>query len=101
MEKTPKKLTLCFIFMGLIAFSGCAVFQNLGGGAESINYALASNGATVTASDYTSGHEPATAINGVISSEGWDDGEGHVFRSVSLRSVGGYVLDKYPPQWAY
>ena len=31
----------------------------------------------------------------------WDDGESFYYRSVPLRSVGGYVLDKYPPHWAY
>ena len=33
--------------------------------------------------------------------ESWDDGDGRLFRTVPLRSVGGYVLDKYPPHWAY
>ncbi|MYH60860.1 MAG: family 10 glycosylhydrolase [Caldilineaceae bacterium SB0675_bin_29] len=33
--------------------------------------------------------------------EGWNDGEGELYRTVPLRSVGGYVLDKYPPHWAY
>jgi hypothetical protein len=32
---------------------------------------------------------------------GWDDGAGDFFRTVTLRTVGGYVLDKYPPHWAY
>ena len=31
----------------------------------------------------------------------WDDGDGRLYRTVPLRSVGGYVLDKYPPHWAY
>ena len=31
----------------------------------------------------------------------WDDGAGEYYRSLKLRSVGGYVLDKYPPHWAY
>lgn len=31
----------------------------------------------------------------------WDDGDGRLYRNVPLRSVGGYVLDKYPPHWAY
>ena len=30
-----------------------------------------------------------------------DDGAGRLYRTVPLRSVGGYVLDKYPPHWAY
>ena len=32
---------------------------------------------------------------------GWDDGAGDYYRSRKLLSVGGYVLDKYPPHWAY
>ena len=32
---------------------------------------------------------------------GWNDGEGEFFRSIKLRSLGGYVMDKYPPLWAY
>ena len=32
---------------------------------------------------------------------GWDDGEGEFFTTRRLISVGGYVLDKYPPHWAY
>ena len=31
----------------------------------------------------------------------WDDGDGRLYRTVPLRSVDGYVLDKYPPHWAY
>ncbi len=31
----------------------------------------------------------------------WDDGDDFYYRSLPLRSVGGYVLDKYPPHWAY
>ena len=31
----------------------------------------------------------------------FDDGDGRLYRTVPLRSVGGYVLDKYPPHWAY
>lgn len=31
----------------------------------------------------------------------WDDGSELYYRSIPLRSVGGYVLDKYPPHWAY
>ena len=32
---------------------------------------------------------------------GWDDGEGEFFKTRRLLSVGGYVMDKYPPLWAY
>lgn len=32
---------------------------------------------------------------------GWDDGEGEFFTTRKLLSVGGYVMDKYPPLWAY
>jgi hypothetical protein len=33
--------------------------------------------------------------------EGYTDGEGEYYRTVTLRSLGGYVMDKYPPHWAY
>ena len=32
---------------------------------------------------------------------GWDDGDGEFFTTRRMLSVGGYVLDKYPPHWAY
>jgi hypothetical protein len=32
---------------------------------------------------------------------GFDDGEGVLYRTVPLRSVGGYRIDKYPPHWGY
>jgi len=76
--KTISKI-IAFCFIVIFAFSGCSAIKHLGGagaGAESINYALESNGAKVSASNYTSGHEPATAINGITSSEGWNEGEG-------------------------
>jgi peroxiredoxin len=73
------KQTLAFLFIGALIFSGCAIIQKLGeSGSDDnmVDYALSSNGATVSASNYTPGHSPLTAINGIISSEGWDDGEG-------------------------
>lgn len=30
-----------------------------------------------------------------------DDGQGEYFQTFKMLSVGGYVLDKYPPHWAY
>ena len=78
MKMSLRIMSFCVI-ISLTAFSGCAVVQKLGGlgtVGEPMNYALESNGAVAFASDYTSGHEPLTAINGVTSSEGWDDSEG-------------------------
>ncbi len=68
----------CLVII-MVVFPGCSVLQKLGGPGSSdelANYALASNGATVSVSNYTPEHSPLTAINGITSSEGWDDGEG-------------------------
>lgn len=70
---------ILYISICIILFSGCAVIQKLGGSGASedfANYALASNGGTVSASNYTPGYNPFTAINGITSSERWDEGEG-------------------------
>ncbi len=84
---------LFLLIMGLVAFSGCAVIQRLGGlgsTGQSVNYALADNGAAALASGYTPDHDPATAINGIKSSEGWDDGEGWENRFERRRPQGGW-----------
>lgn len=65
---------LFYVVIALVTFSGCAAILSSPG--ESVNYALASNGAVAFASNFTRGHDPSTAINGITSSEGWDDGEG-------------------------
>ncbi len=73
------RITSFCLIISVAVFSGCAAIQHLGesgSAAESANYALASNGSTVSASDYTSGHDPYTAVNGVTSSLEWDNGEG-------------------------
>ena len=77
MEASLRLAILCLI-ISLLLFSGCAVIQSLAPGsiAQPVNYALASNSAVVSASNYTPGHNPLTTINGITSSEGWDDGEG-------------------------
>lgn len=71
------KVVILYLAISLIA--GCAMMRRLGEvgqDTELANYALASNGATVSASNYTPGHNPFTAVNGITSSEDWDDGEG-------------------------
>ena len=75
MKMTLRGMSLCLI-ISLITFSGCAKLGGLGFAGAPVDYALASDGATAFASDYTPNHEPSAAINGVTSSEGWDDGEG-------------------------
>ncbi len=76
------KIAMIYLFMliiCLIVLSGCAIIQKFGGtGSDEnlANYALAGNGGTVSASNYTPDHSPLTAINGVTSSDGWDEGEG-------------------------
>ena len=62
--------------INLLVLSGCAVMQKLGGSTSPTDYALGINGATVVASNFTPGHSPSTVINGITSSDGWDDGEG-------------------------
>ena len=77
------------VLMSLFCVSSCILHQT----AEipiynippSVNYALASNGATVEASGSTHGHPAELAINGITDSSGWYEGEG--WESVlSLRS---------------
>ena len=72
----PSSVAVFFVILILVTFSGCAAIGGLGSSGESVNYALSSNGATAFASNYTPGHDPSSAINGVTASEGWDDGEG-------------------------
>ena len=77
--KTPSKGMIFCLAVILVILPGCAVVQKLGelgSTGEPVNYALASNGAAVFASNFTPGHDPYTTINGITSSEGWDDGEG-------------------------
>jgi len=31
----------------------------------------------------------------------WDDGEGVYFKSIKLKKLGGYRVDRYPPGWAF
>ena len=72
--KTISKRAILYFIISLAVFPGCAVIQKLGGAgstAELTNYALSDNGAMVSASNYTPGHDPFTAINGITSSEGW------------------------------
>lgn len=71
----------------IFVFVGCSVFQNFGSG-QGINYALAKNGATVTASNYTQGRDLYTVINGVTSSDSWDNGEGWECSFQRLRPEG-------------
>jgi len=70
------KMPKCLCVFLVIAFAGCAVVQNFRMAEAPTNYALASNGSIVTASGSTPGRDLFTVINGVISSENWDEGEG-------------------------
>lgn len=87
--KTMKGIILLFslLSINLISLYGCSIFGNLGG--EQINFALAKNGATVNASNYTPGRDPYTVINGITSSENWDNGEGWECRFTRRRPEGG------------
>ena len=58
----------------LVSLMGCA---SMGGGQISgINWALAKNGGSARAFSDDPEHPAATLINGVTSSEGWNEGEG-------------------------
>lgn len=91
------RLILILFSIGItILISGCAFLQNLTGSpSDSVNYALASNGAFVTASNSSPDRDITTVVNGVTSSEGWDDGEGWECRFTRRRpdNVGWSRLD--------
>lgn len=65
-------LVICASYFGCLA----EVMQQGTSGKRLVDYALAENGATVTASRSTSGHRPETVINGITSSDNWNKGEG-------------------------
>lgn len=89
--RTPLKGMVFCLAVILVTLPGCAVIGKLGATGEPVNYALASNGAAVFASNFTPGHDPYTTINGITSSEGWDDGEGWESRfSRRRRERGGW-----------
>jgi peroxiredoxin len=75
-----------FVF-NFIFLSGCAIFSKFGG--EQTNYALAKNGATVNASNFTQGKDLYTVINGITSSDNWDGGEGWECKFSRRRLEGG------------
>ena len=67
-------IAVCFSIVMLVSLLGCA---SMGGGQISgVNWALAKNGGKVTAFSEESEHPVSTLINGVTSSEGWNEGEG-------------------------
>ncbi len=82
-----KILLLILSALVVITLYGCSIFGSLSG--EQINFALASNGATVNASNYTPGRDPYTVINGITSSEDWDNGEGWECKFTRRRPEGG------------
>ena len=65
-------LVACMSYLGCLA----EVMQQGTSGARLVDYALAENGATVSASMSTSNHQPETIINGITSSDYWSKGEG-------------------------
>ena len=87
------------IVLILLLFMGCAGGSSLvdfvkAGGLETkglINLALASSGARVNVSKDNSSHPGATLINGVTSSENWDQGEGWETSYEGRFARGGYL----------
>ena len=85
-------LIAMLLWGGVGCVGGVAQFvdQADGSGAH-INYALLANGAKITASHATPGHEPETAFNGVVSSEEWSKGEGWEAEFEREHLKGGYT----------
>ncbi len=67
-------MLVCFLAVILVSVLGCASFG--GGKISGVNWALAKNGGKATAFSEESDHPASTLINGVTSSEGWNQGEG-------------------------
>ena len=67
-------ILLCSSTLILASLLGCAVFG--GGRVSGVNWALAINGGRVSAFSEEPEHLASTLVNGVTSSEGWDQGEG-------------------------
>lgn len=68
-------ILVCLSTVIFASFLGCAI---LGGERKfsGTNWALAENGGRVYAFDEDPGHPASTLINGITSSQGWDQGEG-------------------------
>ena len=65
---------VCLSIAAMTTVLGCA---SMGGGQISgINWALAKNGGKISVFSEDDGHPASTLIDGVTSSEGWNDGEG-------------------------
>ncbi len=66
-------ILVCFSTVILASVLGCA---SLRGGQVSVNWALAKNGGQVSAFSEEFNHPAPKLINGITSSEGWNQGEG-------------------------
>jgi hypothetical protein len=65
---------VCFLVAAMTTVLGCA---SMGGGQISgINWALAKNGGKISVFSEEQEHPASALINGIASSEGWNDGEG-------------------------
>ncbi len=67
-------VVVCFSIVMLVSLLGCASIS--GGQISGINWALAKNGGKVTTFSEDEGRPASSLINGISSSEGWNDGEG-------------------------
>ena len=68
------KLIVCFSIVIMASVLGCASFG--GGQISGINWALEKNGGRASAFSEEPDHTASTLVNGITSSEGWDQGEG-------------------------
>lgn len=67
-------IAVVFSIAIMASLMGCASFG--GGQVSGVNWALAKNGGTASAFSETQAHPASTLINGITSSEGWNEGEG-------------------------
>lgn len=76
---------VCFIVILALSLNGCATMG--GGQVSGINWALAKNGARVSAFNEEPEHPASTLIDGITSSAGWDQGGG--WQAPLTKSFGG------------
>jgi hypothetical protein len=64
---------LCVIALGCVPTAFLAIDNSVD---NLVNYALSENGAVIEVSSDNPEHPASTLINGIVSSDGWDSGEG-------------------------
>lgn len=88
----------------LLVIVGCATTGGTGGTAQpaGINWALAKNGGRISAFSEDPEHPVSTLINGITSSEAWDQGEGwqaQISQTVAGRRTARNVREEEERNW--